>query len=163
MDTSVSPRQGDLALLEDPVARELLESTTLARFAYTWTDGTPRVVPIWFHWDGTEFVLASPPGAPKLKAIRPGARVALTIDTASQPYHVLMVRGTASVRMVDGVPAEYAAAARRYMGAEEGDAWVDHVAGRFSRMARIAITPEWVGVLDFERRFPSALVARGSR
>ncbi len=25
------------------------------------------------------------------------------------------------------------------------------------KMARIAITPEWVGVLDFETRFPSAL------
>jgi hypothetical protein len=24
-------------------------------------------------------------------------------------------------------------------------------------MARIAITPEWVGILDFEQRFPSAL------
>jgi hypothetical protein len=26
-------------------------------------------------------------------------------------------------------------------------------------MARIAITPEWAGILDFETRFPSALTA----
>jgi hypothetical protein len=25
------------------------------------------------------------------------------------------------------------------------------------RMARISVTPEWVGVLDFETRFPSAI------
>lgn len=57
----------------------------------------------------------------------------------------------------DGVPAEYSAAARRYMGVDEGDAWSGEVAARFPRMARIAITPEWVGVIDFETRFPCAL------
>ena len=44
--------QGDLALLDDPVAQTLLQSTIPARLAYSWTDGTPRVVPIWFHWTG---------------------------------------------------------------------------------------------------------------
>jgi hypothetical protein len=27
----------------------------------------------------------------------------------------------------------------------------------FAEMARIAIRPEWVGVLDFQTRFPSAM------
>jgi hypothetical protein len=26
-----------------------------------------------------------------------------------------------------------------------------------SRMSRVFVTPEWVGILDFETRFPSAL------
>ena len=39
-------KQGELALLNDPVARDLLASQALARVAYNWTDGTPRVVPI---------------------------------------------------------------------------------------------------------------------
>jgi hypothetical protein len=34
------PEQGDLSLLEDPVAQELLNSTHLARLAYVWPDGT---------------------------------------------------------------------------------------------------------------------------
>jgi hypothetical protein len=34
-------QQGDLALLDDPVAQELLASTIPARLAYTWTDGRP--------------------------------------------------------------------------------------------------------------------------
>lgn len=157
MEITVSQRQGDLGLLEDPVARELVDSPCLARLAYNWRDGTPRVVPIWFHWNGREFVVSSPPAAPKLQVLDSGSKVALTIDGDTWPYHVLMVRGTAKVEMVDGVPTEYSAAARRYMGAEQGDAWSDQVAARFPKMARIAITPEWVGVIDFERRFPSAL------
>ena len=44
--------------------------------------GTPRVVPItWFHWNGHEFVVCSPPKAPKLKALVSGSQVALTIDS----------------------------------------------------------------------------------
>jgi hypothetical protein len=27
------------------------------------------------------------------------------------------------------------------------------------QMTRIAVQPEWVGILDFERRFPSAIEA----
>ena len=54
------------SVLEDPVAVELLQSTEPARLAYTWTDGTPRVVPIWFHWDGHRLVFGSPADAPKV-------------------------------------------------------------------------------------------------
>ena len=41
---------GSLELLNDPIAQELLHSTMPARLAYTWPDGTPRVVAIWFHF-----------------------------------------------------------------------------------------------------------------
>jgi hypothetical protein len=157
MEGVVNQRQGDLALLEDAVARELLDSQCLARLAYNWRDGTPRVVPIWFQWNGREFVVSSPPRAPRLKVLASGWKVALTIDRDTWPYHVLMIRGTANVEMVDGVPEEYSATARRYMGVEQGEAWSSDVAARFPRMARIAITPDWAGVVDFERRFPSAL------
>ena len=150
-------KQGDLGLLDDPVAQELLVSTIPARLAYNWMDGTPRVVPIWFHWDGEQFVLGSPPRAPKLKALRQNPKVALTIDSNEWPSKVLLVRGTATVETVQGVVPEYAASAGRYFGEEQGKGWVEQVKQMTSEMGRIAITPEWVGILDFERRFPSAL------
>jgi nitroimidazol reductase NimA-like FMN-containing flavoprotein (pyridoxamine 5'-phosphate oxidase superfamily) len=56
--------------LDDPIAKELLSSKIPARLGYVWPDGTPRVVPVWFHWNGTEFVIATMPKAPKLKALR---------------------------------------------------------------------------------------------
>ena len=62
-------RQGDVSLLQHPASQELLRSKIPARLAYVWTDGSPRVVPIWFHWNGSEIVMASPPKAPKLKAL----------------------------------------------------------------------------------------------
>jgi hypothetical protein len=62
--------QGSLALLDEPAAQEQLRSAIPARFAYVWPDGTPRVVPIWFHWTGQEFVLGSPVKAPKTESVR---------------------------------------------------------------------------------------------
>jgi Pyridoxamine 5'-phosphate oxidase len=147
---------GDLACLGDPVAQSLLTSTIPARFAYAWTDGTPRVVPIWFHWDGEQIVFVSPPRAPKLRALDDGAPVAVTIDSNEFPYHVLSIRGTATVERVDGIAPEYAAAAKRYFGDDQGQAWVDQFPTDV-QMWRIAVTPTWANVLDFETRFPSAL------
>ena len=46
-------------------------------------------------------------------------------------------------------------AAERYFGRDQGQAWVGQLRGQ--PMARVAVRPHWVGILDFETRFPSAL------
>jgi hypothetical protein len=150
-------KQGDLSLLQHPASRQLLESKIPARLAYIATDGTPRVIPIWFHWNGTEFVMGTPPKAPKLKALAKNPRVALTIDDNIFPHKVLLVRGTARLEPLQGIVPEYAMAADRYFGPEQGKAWVTQMGKMISSMVRITITPDWVGLLDFEARFPSAL------
>ena len=152
--------EGNLELLNDPIAQELLRSTMPARLAYTWPDGTPRVVPIWFHWTGEEIVMGGPPDAPKMDALRANPHVALTIDGDTWPYKVLLLRGQAEVAIVDGVPEEYAAAARRYFGDEQGKAWVEQVGQLLQQAGRIAVRPEWVSIIDFQTRFPSALAKR---
>ncbi|HLV85795.1 MAG TPA: pyridoxamine 5'-phosphate oxidase family protein [Candidatus Sulfotelmatobacter sp.] len=150
-------QQGDLSLLQLSAAQELLHSKIPARLAYVWTDGTPRVVPIWFHWNGKEIVMATPPKAPKLKALSKNPKVALTIDDNTFPHKVLLIRGTARLEPVDGIVTEYAMAADRYFGPEQGKAWVNQLRTMVSSMVRITMTPEWAGFLDFQTRFPSAL------
>lgn len=150
-------KQGGLELLEHPAAKELLQSNIPARLAYIWTDGTPRVVPIWFHWNGRDFVMGTPSKAPKLKALAKNPKVALTIDDNSFPHKVLLVRGSARLESVQGVVPEYAQAAERYFGPQQGKAWVAQLAAKGGEMVRVTVTPEWAGLLDFQTRFPSAL------
>jgi PPOX class probable F420-dependent enzyme len=150
-------QQGSLDLLQDPTAKELLASAIPARLAYIGTDGAPRVVPIWFHWNGREMIMASPPKAPKLRALRKNPKVAVTIDDNQFPHRVLMLRGTVRLEDVDGVVPEYAQAAERYFGPEQGQAWVKQLRERNLGAVRIALTPQWVGLLDFKTRFPSAI------
>ena len=139
------------------MAQQLLQSTIPARLAYDWTDGTPRVVPLGFHWNGEEIVLGTFPDAPKMQVLRDGANVALTIDSDTVPHKVLLVRGKVRLDTVEGIAPEYAAMAKRVFGDEAGRAWVDNLSPICPEMARIFIQPEWVGILDFETRFPSAL------
>src|SRR5262250_2878998 len=134
-------KQGDLDLLQNSVARELLQSKIPARLAYVWKDGTPRVVPIWFHWTGTELVMASPPKAPKLKALAKNPKVAVTIDDNTFPHKVLLIRGTARLEPVQGIVPEYEAAAARYFDAATATAWLTQLRSLVSSMVRITITP----------------------
>ena len=153
----MSTKQGSLSLLDDPVAQALLQTTAPARFAYNWTDGSPRVVPINFHWNGQEIVLGTPTDAPKTKALKTGDKVALTIDSDHMPYKVLLIRGVIRVDTVDGVAPEYAASVRRTLGEEAGAGWLAQIGPLMPQMTRISIRPEWVAVQDFERRFPNAV------
>lgn len=150
-------KQGDLNLLQHPTAQELLHSKIPARLAYIWMDGTPRVIPIWFHWTGSELVMGTPPKAPKLKALAKNPKVSLTIDDNNFPHKVLLVRGTARLEPVEGIVPEYAMAAERYFGREQGQGWVTQLKTMVSSMVRVTVKPEWVGLLDFQTRFPSAL------
>jgi hypothetical protein len=151
--------QGDLSLLNDTVAQTLLTSTNMAHLAYVWDDGSPRVIPIWFHWDGKAIVFGTPIKSPKMHVLPHNSKVALTIDSIAWPYKVLSIRGTAAVSIIDGVVPEYALSAERYFGEEGGKGWINQINGMFTQMARIAVTPEWVSILDFEQRYPSAIAA----
>jgi len=137
-------KQGDLGLLQHPVSVELLQSRIPARLAYVWMDGTPRVIPIWFHWNGREFVMGTPPKAPKLRALAKNPKVSFTIDDNSFPHKVLLVRGTAHLHTVEGIVLKYAAAAERYFGSEQGQAWITHLRALIPNMVRITVTPEWL-------------------
>lgn len=149
--------QGDLQLLDHPVAQELLQARIPARVAYVARDGSPRAVPVWFHWNGSEIIVGTPPNAPKVKALRERPQVAITIDTNEFPNKVLLIRGKARMTTAKGILPEYVQAGDRYLGAEANRAWISQLSGMVSEMIRIAITPEWVGVLDYRERFPSAL------
>ncbi len=99
-------------------------------------------------------------GAPKLRALHSGDRVALTIDTDTPPNRALSVRGSVEVTEMYGVVPEYALAAARYLGTEYADGYIGSLPADVP-MARIAVRPDKVVLLDFETRFPSALSALG--
>jgi hypothetical protein len=161
---SAAAPQGDLRLLDSEVAKRLLSSTIPARMAYIAADGTPRVIATWFHWTGEELVMPTFVSAPhirrpaaRLGALRAHPEVAITIDTESFPPMVLSVRGRVSLAEVAGVPAEYRLAARRYLGEEAAAAYLAQIDQPVTTMARIAVRPTWVGVLDFQQRLPEVM------
>jgi hypothetical protein len=154
------PAQHDsLALLQTPVAQRLLQSTIPARLAYTGRDGTPRVVPIWFHWTGKVFVLGTRLDSAKVKALGTHPTVALSIDTESFPYQALHVRGTIEMETIEGIVPEYALCAKRYLGEQRGQRWLAQFRQALLPMARLSVRPTWVGLLDVAQLYPHVIEA----
>ena len=148
--------QGDLALLDSEVAQRLLAANIPARLAFTAYDGTPRVLPINFVFNGTEVVMCGFARSHKKRALRARPDVAITIDTNDAPPEVLLIRGRAEVTESQGLLAEYAEAMRKGGDPQvEGD--LSMLAERKPLMERIAVRPNWVGVLDFQTRFPGGM------
>jgi hypothetical protein len=146
--------------LEHPGARNLLASATLLRLAYTGSDGSPRVVPIGFYWNGNEIVVCTATTAPKVKALSSRPDVAVTIDVGDTPAQAqaLLLRGRARVDIVGGVPDEFLAAATKGLDADHVAEFERQVRSTYDQMARISIEPAWARFFDFGAgRIPSFL------
>jgi len=139
----------DVEDLRHPDAQKLLRSPDPARLAYNGRDGYPRVIPIGFLWNGTDIVVCTAPTAPKVAALTERPNVALTIDTPGPPARALLVRGVASIEIVDGVASEYLAAAAKSTKGDELAAFEANVRSLYKQMARITIAPTWARYYDF--------------
>ncbi len=143
-------------VLATPQAQEFLHAS-LAHLAYIGRDGYPRVIPIGFLWKEGKFVVCTAEKAPKVRSLQSNPRVALTIDTQTQPPHILHVRGTATTEIVEGVPDEYLEASHKYFPQEQWEGFETQARGLYPRMARISISPEWAKLIDFETTLPQAV------
>ena len=59
------------------------------------------------------------------------------------------------MEIVEGAVEEYAESAIRYFGPVEGARFRDHAKANFKGMARIIVKTDWVGLIDFQTRYPS--------
>ncbi|MFI6415834.1 pyridoxamine 5'-phosphate oxidase family protein [Streptomyces sp. NPDC050842] len=144
-------------ILNRPASQELL-ARDLTRLAYVAQDGTPRAIPIGFAWNGTTIVMCTPKNAPKLPALRRNPAVALTIDTEVHPPKILLIRGTAELDVVEGIPDEFLQTNNTYeMTPEQRATWEAEVRSLYDGMVRIVVTPTWAKLIDFETTLPSAV------
>ena len=144
-------------ILAKPISLELLGSDIPARLAYIGVDGDPRVVPVGFLWTGGRIVVGTVTASAKVRALQQHPRAALTIDTQGYPPKVLLIRGAASVQVVDGVSADYIEASRKLVPADLFEGWEAGVRALYTTMAIITITPDWAKLLDFQTTIPKAV------
>jgi PPOX class probable F420-dependent enzyme len=140
--------------IDDPVVSELLAGSNLARLAYIGLDSRPRVVPIWFAHEDGEIVMITGPKAEKARALAANPAVAVTIDSNTPPYKVLLIQGDARLEAVEGMAPEYLDIVRRYLGAA-ADVYLSRL--RVQRQVRIRVSVRSFRILDFVRRFPQSL------
>ncbi len=76
-------------------ALPLLHAAPIAWLSTVRPDGRPHVVPTWFSWDGTSFLLFSKPGAVKVRNIRRVPHVMLAIGDPLADFDVQLIEGEA--------------------------------------------------------------------
>lgn len=142
-------------VLGKPISQDMLKRD-IVRLAYVAKDGTPRVVPIAFTWNGSEVVMCTTTNAPKLVSLRRNPAVALTIDTEVHPPKILLIRGEAVLDEVDGIPDEYLQMNGSYeMTPEQRVEWEAGVRSLYESMVRIVVKPTWAKLIDFDETLPT--------
>jgi Pyridoxamine 5'-phosphate oxidase len=128
-------------LQTDEVPQHLLSSPIMAQLAYTWRDGSPRVVSMWFHWTGEDILMGAPSNSSKMKVLAVRPQIAISIDTVDWPYKWLTLHGTASVQVSPEPFAEYLTMACRYLGNVGGEQFLTALCQTLQGWTRIASGP----------------------
>lgn len=140
--------------LDDPVVQSLLEGPNLARLSYIGLDGRPRVVPIWFAHEHGDIIMVTGPKAEKTRALEANGAVAVSIDSSTPPYNVLLIDGDATLEHVEGMDPLYRGIVERYLG-PAADAYLNSI--RVKRQVRIRINVRSYRIFDFVKRRPKSL------
>ncbi len=76
---------------------EFLAGPWLARLACLKPDGSPYVVPVWYHWDGASFWVVGRARSEWAHFIARDPRVSLVVDEAQPPIRKVLCEGTGVV------------------------------------------------------------------
>ncbi|MFE7796334.1 TIGR03667 family PPOX class F420-dependent oxidoreductase [Nocardia sp. NPDC057440] len=76
--------------------------------------GTPQPNPVWFRWDGKEFLFFSQADKPKLRNIARNPRVSLNLNATDTGGDVVVLTGTARIDESGATAAEIEAYTEKY-------------------------------------------------
>ena len=124
----------------------LTTGSHIMKLATLTTEGWPSVNPVWYQYDGGDFLVAGRTKARWVANIRNDPRVSLCIDTNNAPYSRVLVEGSAEV----ADPAwfgDWEPWSIRYLGQEAGHRYYEetkHVPRALVRIVPRTVT-SWAG------------------
>jgi PPOX class probable F420-dependent enzyme len=98
----------------------LVEKKALAHLATVMPDGSPQNTPVWFDYTDGKIRVNSALGRTKVRNMKMGAKVALSIVDPGNPDRYVQLRGTVTnVRQDDVAAAHIDQLAYKYMGLDK--------------------------------------------
>jgi len=117
-----------------------LESARIGWLTTVAADGTPQVSPVWFLWDGDEFLVYSLDSA-RVRNLREASRVSLNLDGNGMGGDIVIVEGTARIDAATPSAAQNAEYLKKYKPVMDDYGWTpEWFAGRYSVPIRIEPT-----------------------
>ncbi len=139
MSQSGTPRLEPDSAQADHVA-ERLRTERIGWLTTVASNGTPQVSPIWFLWDGEEFLIYSLDSV-RIRNLSGEARVSLNLDGNGAGGDIVIVEGTARIDTTAPSAAENAGYLDKYKPVMDEYDWTpEWFAGRYSVPIRITPT-----------------------
>jgi len=117
----------------------------------------PLSVPIWYAYEpGGELRLVTERGSRKGRLLARAMRLSLCVQTETPPYQYVSVEGPVVALEDADVERDVRPLARRYLGRELGDRYVEATGGTDARGGSVLVRtrPErWLSV-DYRKQFP---------
>ena len=117
MDT-LDPNDPKHARADDKLRHEIAVWLTTVT-----ADGQPQSTPVWFHWDGSTFLLYSQPDRPKLRNIAGNPKVSLHLVGDPEGEDIVTVEGEASLDPSAPPVDELAPYVEKYRSSIEALGW----------------------------------------
>ena len=122
--------------MTSPDLEAMLEEANVAVLASIDTKGRAHAAPIWYLYEGGEFLISTGRGSQKHINVEAHPDVTLVIDRREVPYLAAMVRGKAQI--ADALSEEQRQKlAFRYLGEEVGRAYLKSTEGGSSVTIRL--------------------------
>ena len=132
--------QLDLSDEKAAYAARRLETSRIAWLTTVRSDGTPQTSPIWFFWDGDDFLVYSLDST-RVRNVETQPRVALNLDGNGLGGDVVVVEGTAHIDRKAPSAAHHLAYLEKYRPVMDEYGWTpEWFAARYSVPIRITAT-----------------------
>lgn len=122
--------------MASPEVEEMLKEANVAVLASVDTKGRAHAAPIWYLYEGGDFLISTGQGSQKHNNIAANPDVTLVIDRREVPYLAAMVRGKATIEEAFS-DEQRLTLATRYLGEEMGKRYVASTEGNVSVTIRL--------------------------
>ncbi len=113
----------------------------------------PLTAPVWYDYElGGELWFLTGRDSKKGRLLREGTRIGLCAQTETAPYKYVSVEGPVTSIQAASTDRDTRSMARRYLGAEAGDAYADRAAGDDGESILVRMLPERWLTVDYAKR-----------
>jgi PPOX class probable F420-dependent enzyme len=128
----------DLSKPAHQAAATRLKEETIIWLTTVNSKGQPQASPVWFLWDGEEFLIYGSKTGPKTPNIRANPRVSLNLDGNGEGGGVVSIEGTARIDENGPAPAQVADYVAKYGARIESYGWsLDSLASDYPHVIRV--------------------------
>jgi nitroimidazol reductase NimA-like FMN-containing flavoprotein (pyridoxamine 5'-phosphate oxidase superfamily) len=115
----------------------------------------PLAVPIWYDYrPGGEISLITDRDSRKTALIRAAGRVTVAVQNGEMPYRYASAEGPVTAIEEPVTVEQRWEMAKRYLGSEGADGYIDSTPGATERMVRILVRPEHWLTRDYTKVLP---------